>query len=106
MADVAARLSGPSQLGTGAATLYTSAASTTTIIRHILACNTSTAAVTLTLSVGADAAGTRFVHSITIAPKVTWEWKGFLVLAAAELIQGYSDTASALTTTINGVKIT
>lgn len=106
MADAASRLYGPTQLASSAATIYTSAASTITVVRHILACNTTAAAVTLTMSVGADAAGTRFVHQITIAPKVTWEWKGFLVLAAAELIQAYSDTASACTLIMNGVKVT
>ena len=109
MADAAARLYGPTQLGSSAATIYTSAGSTTTIIRHILACNTHATAgtsATLTMSVGADAVGTRFLNGLTIPHKTTWEWRGFLVLAAAELIQAYSDTASAITLTVNGVKIT
>lgn len=106
MADVAARLSGPSVLGTSAVTIYTSAASTTTIVRHIIAVNTSTVGAQFTMSIGADAAGTRIVPTITLAPKATVEMKGFIVLAAAETLQAYSDTASAITLTVNGVKVT
>ena len=106
MADTASRLYGPTQLGTGAATIYTSPASTTTIVRHMVAVNTATVAAKLTISIGADAAGTRIVPTITLAPGTTFEIKGFIVLAAADILQAYSDTASAITLTVNGVKIT
>ena len=106
MADTAARLYGPTQLGTSAVTIYTSAASTTTIVRHIIAVNAATTAAKLTLSIGADAVGTRILDGFYIASKQNYEWKGFLVLAAADTIQASSDTASAVTLTVNGVKVT
>jgi hypothetical protein len=106
MADTAARLYGPTALGTSAATIYTSAASTVTIIRHIIVVNTTLAVVRVTISVGADAAGTRILYVYPIGANQNYEWKGFLVLAAAELIQAYADTASAATMTMNGVKVT
>src|SRR3990167_843151 len=102
MSDSASRLYGPTQLGTGAATIYTSPAPTITIVRHIIACNTASVAAQFTLSIGADAAGTRIVPTITIGNGATFEIKGFIVLAAAETLQAYSDTANAIVLTVNG----
>ena len=110
MADAAARLYGPTQLGSSAATIYTSAASTTTIVRHIIVCNTTANANAFYLSIGADAAGTRLFHKYPVEGTTNgisvFEWKGFMVLAAAETIQMYADNASVLTASVFGVKVT
>ena len=110
MADTAARLYGPTALGTSATTIYTSAASTTTIVRHIIVCNTTTAASAFYLSIGADAVGTRLFHKYPVEGTTNgisfFEWKGFVVLAAAETLQAFADDATTLTLTVNGIKIT
>ena len=110
MADTASRLYGPTALGTSAVTIYTSAASTTTIVRHIIVCNTTTAASAFYLSIGADAVGTRLFHKYPVEGTTNgisfFEWKGFVVLAAAEIIQAYADDASTCTMSVFGVKVT
>jgi hypothetical protein len=106
MADTAKRLSGPTQLGTSATTQYTVPASTTAIIRSLLACNTTANQVKLTVSIGADAAGTRIFSERVIAPRETFEYHGFIVLTAAGILQAYADTATALTLTVSGVEVT
>ena len=108
--DSASRLYGPTQLGASATTIYTSPASTVTIVRHIIVCNTTTAASAFYLSIGADAVGTRLFHKYPVEGTTNgisfFEWKGFLVLAAAETLQMYADNATVLTASVFGVKVT
>ena len=106
MADTAARLAGPTQLGTSASTVYTVPASTTAIIRSILVCNTTGDQVKFTMSIGADAAGTRIFMDRVIAPRMTFEYHGFIVLTAAGTLQAFADTATAATLTVSGVTVT
>ena len=106
MADTAARLAGPTQLGTGAATVYTVPASTTAVVRHIIAVNTSALGVKLTVSIGADAASKRIISAHAMGPNEIYEMKGFIVLTAAEILQAFCDTATACTLTVNGVTVT
>ena|SRR3990167_11045543 len=106
MADTATRLAGPTQLGTGAATVYTVPGATTAIIRSLLVCNTTANQVKFTVSIGADAAGTRVFFERAIAPRETFEYHGFIVLTAAGTLQAYADTASAATLTVSGVQVT
>ena len=106
MADTAKRLAGPAQLTTSAATQYTVPASTTAVVRNIHVANTSAAVAKFTMSIGTDAAGTRFYDEVEIPVDGALDWSGFLVLAATEVIQAKSDTATALTLTISGVEST
>jgi hypothetical protein len=106
VSDTAVRLVGPGLLSNAAATKYTVPASTTTIIRHIIICNTTGLAATFTLSIGADAAGTELYTAVPIAANTTIETTGFIVLAAAEIIQAFSGTNNALSLTISGVETT
>lgn len=107
MADTAKRLSGPSALTTSAATQYTVPGSTSTVVRNIHVANThASIAAKFTMSIGTDAAGTRFYDSVEIPVGGSLDWSGFLVLATTEIIQAKSDTASALTLTISGVEVT
>ena len=107
MADAAKRLAGPTQLGAAAATIYTVPGATTATLLHIIAVNTSsTVAATITISIGADAANKRIVDLETIPAKRRWEWKGYLVMSAAEILQAYSDTATTITVSVSGVETT
>lgn len=105
MADTAARLYGPAAQATSATTRYTVPASTTAIVRHMIATNTASTPATITLSVGTDAAGTRIWDALPIPAKGTVEFIGFLVLAAAEIIQ-VTASATTVTLTINGITVT
>ena len=60
------RLQGPALVATGPATVYTVPALTKTILRHIHIQNPSAAIVTLSLSIGADAAATRIIDALPI----------------------------------------
>lgn len=106
MAETHKRLAGPAQLTGAAATQYTVPATTKTIIRHIHISNTGAGAVTLTMSVGTDAAGTRLFDAYSIAAGATLDWFPFLVLTAAEIIQAFAGTANVLVITISGTEYT
>lgn len=112
MPRTAKRLAGPALVATGPATIYTVPALTKTVIRYIHVQNPSVSPVTLTLSVGADAAGTRFYSAYSIpaaAAGVTGSvlpiWL-FLVLDAAEILQAAAGTNNILTIIVNGEEIT
>ena len=105
MADTAKRLSGPTLLTAAAATQYTVPASTTAILRNIHVSNETAIAATFTMSIGTDAAGKRLFTAFTVGANDVLDWSGFIVLAAAEIIQAFSGTASALTLTISGVEV-
>lgn len=104
MADTAKRLVGPTQLTASAATVYTVPASTTALLRHMRVVNTGTVAATITVSIGADAAGTRIWAGQTVQPGGFLDWSGLMVMAAAETLQAYASAASTLTLTISGVE--
>lgn len=106
MGDLQKRLSGPAALTTSAATQYTVPGSTSTILRSIHVANTSASVVsTLTLSIGADAAGTRLFAAFPIPGSGVLDWSGFIVLNAADIIQALASVAT-LTLTISGVEVT
>ncbi len=104
----ALRLAGPALLTNAAATKYTVPASTKTILRWIHVENPSAAAVSFTLSIGVDAAGTRLFDAIFI-PAVTDISKGIfdyfcnLPLEAAEIVQAWAPSATnVMTLTLEG----
>lgn len=107
MPDIGVR-AGPTALTTSAATLYTVPASTTTTVRNIHIANESTTtAVTVTLSIGTDGAGKRFLGpGLSIPASSSYDWSGFLILAAAEILQGTASAATSLTVTISGIQTT
>lgn len=105
MADTPVRLSGPALLTAAAATVYTVPAATTTILRSVHVTNETGSTATFTMSVGTDAAGKRLWTALDIETKTSFDWSGFVVLAAGEVIQAFSNTASALTLTTSGVQI-
>lgn len=106
------RLYGPALIATGPATVYTVPANTKTILRTIQLSNPSGAIVTFTLSIGADAAGTRLwsaysipaaaagvVDSVRIIPL-------YQVLEEGEIIQLAAGTNNILVIVINGDEYT
>lgn len=112
MARTPKRLAGPATVSNAAATKYTVPALTKTIIRHIHVQNPSGSPVTFTMSIGADAAGTRIIDAFSIpaaAAGVTASVVDFFcyyVVDAAEIVQAFAGTNAVLTLTINGDEIT
>jgi len=111
MARTPKRLHGPAQVSNAATTKYTVPAGVKTVIRHIHVQNPSGGAVTFTMSIGADAAGTRIIDAFSIpaaAPGVTASIVDFFcyyVLEAAEIVQALSGTNNILTLTLDGDEI-
>jgi hypothetical protein len=102
MASTPKRLHGPAQLSGTTATKYTVPAVTKTIVRHIHIQNPSGSPVTLTMSVGADAAGVRLFDAYSIPANSTYDWWTYVVLEAAEIIAAHAGTASVLVIVIDG----
>lgn len=105
MARIAKRLAGPALVSNSVATKYTVPSTTKTVVRHIHVQNPSGSAVTLTLSIGADAAGTRLFDAYSIAAGSVLDHFCYYVLEAAEIIQGVAGTNNILTLTIDGDEI-
>ena len=106
MARAPKRLAGPALVSNSAATKYTVPGSTTAVVRYIHVSNPSGSAVTFTLSIGADATGTRLYNAHSIPANSLFERHVYLVLAAAEIIQAFAGTNNQLTLTIAGDEIT
>lgn len=106
MTDTAARIIGPILLTSSSVTLYTVPGATTAILRNIHIANTSGTAATARLSIGADAAGTRLLGDLSIPANSTYDWSGFMPVAAVETIRGQSGTTNVLTITVSGVLVT
>lgn len=102
MGKTAKRLAGPAQVSNAAATKYTVPALTTAIIRHIHVSNTSAGGVTFTMSIGADAAGTRIFDAYSIAAGAVLDHWCYYVLATGEILQAFAGTNNILTLTIDG----
>jgi hypothetical protein len=106
MARTPKRLAGPALVSNAAATKYTVPAVTKTIIRHIHVSNPSGSAATFTLSIGADAAGTRIFDAYSIAAGSVLDHFCYYVADVAEVIQAFSGTNNVLNLTIDGDEIT
>lgn len=112
MARTAKRLYGPALVATGPTTVYTVPAATKTVIRHIHVNNPSASPVTLTLSIGADAAGTRLFDAYSIPAKAAGvvdsvrEIFWYQIMDAAEILTLSAGTTNILVIVINGDEIT
>jgi hypothetical protein len=106
------RLVGPALIATGPTTVYTVPALTKTILRHIHIQNPSASPVTYTISIGADAAGTRLFQTFSIpaaAAGVTDSVRDhfwYQVMDAAEILTVSAGTNNVLTITISGDEFT
>lgn len=112
MARTPKRLYGPAQVATGPATVYTVPSVTKTVIRYIHVSNPSASPVTLTISLGADAAGTRFYATYSIpaaaagvTDSVRQIWL-YLVMEAAEILTLSAGTNNILVAIVNGDEYT
>lgn len=104
MAKTAKRLFGPAQLTNSAATKYTVPSTTKTIIRHIHFSNPG-ASINATASIGSDAAGVRLFDGFPI-PTGTYDWYGYVVMDAAEILQAFASVTSQLVMTVFGDELT
>jgi hypothetical protein len=110
MARAFTRIYGPALVATGPTTIVTVPASTQYVVTNIWVSNPSASAVSLTLSVGADAAGTRIIGTNTAAqiPANTAGvsqqliYQGALPVNAAEIITASAGTNNVLVITISG----
>lgn len=100
------RLAGPAQVSNVAATKYTVPSTTKTILRHIHVQNPSGSAATFTLSIGADAAGTRVFDALSLNAGQVLDHMCYYVLEATEIVQAFSGTNNVLTLTIDGDEYT
>lgn len=98
------RLVGPAQLGTTPATLYTVPTGFQATARRIWANNPTGSPVGLTLSIGADAAGTRLLDDHSIPAGEDLDISQEHNLSAGEVIQAYADTGSALVLMVDGIE--
>lgn len=89
------RAVGPIQLAAAAATLYTAPAGTQVRIAAIWL-QTPTAARTVTMSVGADAAATRFLDAYALTANVPATLYPGQILNAGEVIQGFASAATSV----------
>lgn len=96
------RLAGPALVSNAAATKYTVPATLRAVVRHIHVSNPTGGAVTFTMSIGADAAGTRIFDVYSLAAGAVLDHFGMYALAAGEIIQAFSGTNNVLTLTIDG----
>lgn len=100
------RLSGPGLITNAAVTKYTVPASTVTILQHIHVYNPNVASIGFTMSIGADAAGTRLYDSFNISAGGTLDVFCKYTLTAAEIIQAFGSTTNVLVLTLDGVELT
>jgi len=106
MAKALKRLAGPGQLTNAAATKYTCPAGTLTLVRHIHVSNPSGGSINFTMSIGADAAGTRIYDAYPIAANGVLDVWCFYVLTAAEVLQAFGATTLVLNLTVDGEEYT
>ena len=103
MPKINKRLYGPAQLGNTTATRYTVPASTRAVIRQIYIHNPEGGSSrTYTMSIGADAAGTRLRDAKTIAVGDTHIIYGPFTMEAAEIFAAHASAASALVMVVDG----
>lgn len=96
------RLFGPDQLAAAAATIYTVPAGRIAVVRNIHVVNATAGDLTFTMSIGADAAGTRIFSAQTASAEDVFDSFAPFVLTAGEILQAYASAAASLTVTIDG----
>jgi hypothetical protein len=91
-------------------TVYTTPALTTTIIKNIHICNTTSSSATFRLFLGSSGAtadqSSAIFYDFPIPPNSFMQDSGSHILSAAGTIKFSEGTANALTITIDGMEIT
>ena len=106
MADTAKRLAGPDDIPNSSTDIYTVPGSTTAILRNIHIANTTATAATIRLSIGTIGVGTAILYDFSVPANGTYDWSGFLVMAAGEVLKAQGGTNNALCITVSGVEVT
>ncbi len=105
MPTISKRLAGPAALTTSAATKYTCPALTIAVIRRMRVSNPSGGALTFTLSIGVDAAGTRLYDAVSVPANSGLDIYGPFTLAAGDIIQAFG-SGTALVLVADGTEST
>lgn len=107
MADTLARLVGPKTLETSTTAQYNSTGKTVSILEVHLS-NPTTADINFTMSIGADAAGTRLFDAFPVPAASVMTLPCFKVLVTGDGANAICAHASAagLVATISGVEVT
>lgn len=110
MSKVVVNMAATAALATGAAgTKYTVPAGRLGILKHIRVQNPSGSSVAFTMSLGADAAGTRIYDAFLLTaagtPGAIEDRFVYFVLAAGEVIQAFAGTNNILTLTLDGEEV-
>jgi predicted amidohydrolase len=98
----AKRVYGPAQLGNATATRYTVPAGIRFILRHVHVHNQTGGAVTFTMSIGADAAGTRLFDAFSLAANEVRDFYFYIAIEAAEIIPAHASAAASINLTLSG----
>jgi hypothetical protein len=101
MARTPTRLAGPALVSNSAATKYTAPAGGA-LVRSIHVSNPSGSAVDFTLSIGADAAGTRLFDGYAIGADSAETFWCYHALTNAEIVQALAGTNNVITLTLGG----
>ena len=100
------RLAGPGLLTNAAVTKYTAPSyvpnTMVTVIRKIHCANVLGASHTVTISIGADAAGTEIATAKVVPANDFIDIWGPFTLAAGEVVQALADANSAINFTMDG----
>ena len=99
------RLYGPAQLGNTTATRYTTPAVTLAVVRLIHIYD-PTGGATWTLSIGADAAGTRLYDAMATVADTPQDHWCYHTLQPAEIIAAHASAATQVVMVISGDLIT
>lgn len=106
MSLIQKRIIGPSELTTSTSTLYTTPASTTTIVKEILFSNKTGSARTVTLRLVPDGASESNVHDIfsdiNINANETLSFACSIVLNTGDLIKSFASANTAVNIIANG----
>lgn len=106
MALTAKSLSHSALTATTTTTLYTVPASTSTIVKEILLCNTDTVARTVTLQAGSTSGvADRIINTLNIQANETKTISLSTVLTTGQTITGGASTGSVVSCLISGVEI-
>jgi hypothetical protein len=87
--------------GTSSATIYTVPASTTTIVKNIVMCNTTSSNAVITVATG----GKNIISSYSVAANDTVTIDLSLILAAGDTITAVQTTSNAINLFLSGVEV-
>ena len=93
------------QPGTSAATVYTVPGSTTAIVKHVRAVNTSGATTTIKLFHDGTADANVILPAVTLGSGEWCEFDGAILMEAADTLAAQAGAATSITLTVYGLEI-